>query len=52
MVISHFPWEIVMLEKYFIRPTTVDHIQESWIAAAVEQYVSLKFPFSASVISW
>ena len=40
MVISHFPWEIVMLEKYFIRPTTVDRIQESWIAAAVEQYVS------------
>lgn len=29
-----------MLEKYYIRPTTIDRIQESWIAAAVEQYVS------------
>jgi len=29
-----------MLEKYFIRPTTVDRIRESWIASAVEQYVS------------
>ena len=26
MVISNFPWEIVMLEKYFIRPTTVVQI--------------------------
>jgi site-specific recombinase XerD len=40
MVVSRLPWEIVMLEKYFIRPTTVDRIQESWIAGAVEQYVS------------
>lgn len=29
-----------MLEKYYTRPTTVDRIQESWIASAVEQYVS------------
>ncbi len=29
-----------MLEKYFIRPTTIDRIHESWIAAEVEQYVS------------
>jgi integrase/recombinase XerD len=40
MVISRFPWEIVMLEKYYIRPTTSDRIRESWIASAVEQYVS------------
>lgn len=29
-----------MLEKYYIRPTTIDRIHESWIASAVEQYVS------------
>ena len=40
MVISLFPWEIVMLEKYYIRPTTIDRIHKSWIASAVEQYVS------------
>src|SRR5215472_19237888 len=40
MVISLFPWEIVMLEKYYIRPTTIDRVHESWIASAVEQYVS------------
>jgi len=28
-----------MLEKYYARPTTVDRINESWIASAVEQYV-------------
>jgi site-specific recombinase XerD len=39
MVISLFPWEIVMLEKYYVRPTTIDRIHESWIASAVEQYV-------------
>jgi site-specific recombinase XerD len=40
MVISLFPWEIVMLEKYYIRPTTIDRIHKSWIASAVQQYVS------------
>ena len=40
MMISLFPWEIVMLEKYYIRPTTIDRIHKSWIASAVEQYVS------------
>lgn len=40
MMISRFPWEIVMLEQYYIRPTTVDRVRESWIASAVEQYVS------------
>jgi len=33
MVISRFPWEIVMLEKYYIRPATIDLIRESWIAS-------------------
>ncbi|WP_292271992.1 hypothetical protein [Mesorhizobium sp.] len=28
-----------MLEKYYIRPATIDRIHESWIASTVEQYV-------------
>lgn len=28
-----------MLEKYYIRPSTIDRIHESWIASTVEQYV-------------
>jgi integrase/recombinase XerD len=40
MVISRFPWEIVMLEKYYVRPTTIDRLHESWITSAVEQYVT------------
>ena len=28
-----------MLERYFVRPTTVDRIRSSWIAGAIEQYV-------------
>jgi len=28
-----------MLEKFFVRPTTVDRIRASWIGAAIEQYV-------------
>jgi integrase/recombinase XerD len=40
MVISRCPWEIVMLEKYYIRPTTIDRLHESCIASAVEQYVT------------
>lgn len=28
-----------MLENYYVRPTTVDRIRGSWIAAAIEQYV-------------
>ncbi|WP_244662135.1 hypothetical protein [Mesorhizobium huakuii] len=27
-----------MLEKYYIRPATIDRIQGSWIASTVEQY--------------
>lgn len=29
-----------MLEKYYIRPATIDRIQGSWIASTVEQYVA------------
>jgi integrase/recombinase XerD len=29
-----------MLEKYYIRPATIDRLHESWITAAVEQYVT------------
>ena len=28
-----------MLERYFIKPSTLDRIQASWIASAIEQYV-------------
>ena len=28
-----------MLEKFFVRPTTVDRIRSSWIGGAIEQYV-------------
>jgi integrase/recombinase XerD len=38
-MISRLPWEIVMFEKYYIRPATIDRIHQSWIASAVEQYV-------------
>jgi hypothetical protein len=40
MVISRFPWEIVMLEHYYFRPETVDRIRASWLAPAIEQYVT------------
>ena len=29
-----------MLERYFVRPDTIDRIRASWIAAAIEQYVT------------
>ncbi len=29
-----------MLERYFVRPATVDRIRASWIAPAIEQYVA------------
>jgi integrase/recombinase XerD len=29
-----------MLERYFLRPATIDQVQASWIADAIEQYVS------------
>jgi hypothetical protein len=31
--------EIVVLNRYFIRPTTVDRIRASWIGDAIERYV-------------
>ena len=27
-----------MLEHYFVRPATIDHIRSSWISGAIEQY--------------
>ena len=29
-----------MLERYFVRPDTVDRIQSSWIGGAIDQYVT------------
>jgi site-specific recombinase XerD len=29
-----------MLEQYYVRPVTVDRVRTSWIATAIEQYVS------------
>lgn len=40
MVISRFPWEIVMLDHYYFRPETIDRIRASWRAPAIEQYVT------------
>jgi integrase/recombinase XerD len=31
--------EVVMLERYFIRPNTVDRIRASWIGGPIERYV-------------
>ena len=28
-----------MLEKYFVRPQTVDRVRASWIGAEIERYV-------------
>jgi len=39
MVISRSSEEVVMLERYYVRPVTVDRIRTSWIAPAIEQYV-------------
>jgi integrase/recombinase XerD len=39
MVISRPQMEIVMLNRYYIRPVTVDRIRTSWIAPMIEQYV-------------
>src|SRR6478672_8729501 len=35
-----FRKEIVVLNRYFIRPTTVDRIRSSWIGDPIERYVS------------
>ncbi len=31
--------EVVMLEQYFLRPTTVDRIRSNWLAPQIEQFV-------------
>jgi site-specific recombinase XerD len=31
--------EVAMLERYYIRPDTIDRIRASWIAGAIERYV-------------
>src|SRR5260370_21509596 len=31
--------EVVMLEQYFLRPTTVDRIRSTWLVQQIEQYV-------------
>ena len=28
-----------MLERYFVRPSTVDHIRSNWLAPEIERYV-------------
>jgi integrase/recombinase XerD len=32
-------WRLSMLERYYIRPDTIDRIQASWIAGGIERYV-------------
>jgi site-specific recombinase XerD len=32
--------EVVMLERYYVRPETVDRIRSSWVGQPVEQYVT------------
>jgi integrase/recombinase XerD len=32
--------EVVMLERYFVRPETIDQIRASWIGELIERYVS------------
>src|SRR3972149_5684607 len=32
-------WRLSMLERYFIRPDTIDRIHASWIAEPIERYV-------------
>ena len=29
-----------MLEHYFIRPQTVDHVRNAWLGGPIEQYVT------------
>jgi hypothetical protein len=29
-----------MLEKYFLKPSTIDRLRGSWIAAEIETYVA------------
>jgi site-specific recombinase XerD len=34
-----FRTEVVMLERYFVKPSTVDRIRGSWLAPEIERYV-------------
>src|SRR5437868_1665649 len=36
---SGFRTEVVMLERYFVKPSTVDRIRGSWLAPEIERYV-------------
>src|SRR5437867_13074349 len=37
---SVFRKEIVVLQRYFIKPTTIDRIRACWIGDAIERYVA------------
>lgn len=41
-----------MLERYFVKPSTLDRIRASWIAPAIEQYVAsiVELGYSASFV--
>lgn len=32
-------WRFVMLEQYFLRPTTVDRIRSNWLGPQIDRYV-------------
>src|SRR5487761_313502 len=32
-------WRFVMLEQYFLRPTTIDRIRSNWLGSQIECYV-------------
>lgn len=37
--VRDFRTEVVMLERYFVKPSTVDRIRASWLAPEIERYV-------------
>ena len=37
--VRDFRTEIVMLERYFVKPSTIDRIRGSWLAPEIERYV-------------
>jgi integrase/recombinase XerD len=40
MINLHIRMEVVMLEHYFVKPSTIDRLRGSWIAGEVEAYVA------------
>jgi integrase/recombinase XerD len=40
MIDLHIRMEVVMLEHYFVKPSTIDRLRGSWIAGEVEAYVA------------